>query len=55
MGGPASKSNAQGNSTGKDKHQEGIRQKETKKYLTESCYYRIKCYVANSLTALMWM
>ena len=27
---------------------------EAKKYLGESCYHRIKCSTANSLTALMW-
>ena len=43
-----------GSSNGKDKHREGIRQGEGKKYPRKSCHHRIKCSVANSLTALMW-
>ena len=38
----------------KDKHQECIGQRKAKKYLRESCYYCIECFVANSLTALIW-
>ena len=40
-------------STGKDIHLEGTRQMETMKYLRESCYHRIECFVTNSLAALM--
>ena len=41
------------NPTGKDTHLEGMGQMRTIKYLRESCYHRIKCFVANSLAALM--
>ena len=51
---PAIKNNISDNSTSKDKHQEGIEQREAEKYLGESCYDRIKCSTANSLTTLMW-
>ena len=34
-------------------HYERIEQIGAKKYLRESCYYRIECYLANSLAALM--
>ena len=50
----AIKSNTPEDSIDKDKHHESIRQREVKKYLRESCYYCIKCSVANSLAALMW-
>jgi len=42
------------NFIGKDKHQERIGQREAEKYLGESCYHRIKCSAANSLSAFMW-
>ena len=50
----AIKSNTLDDSTGKDKHQEGIGQREAKKYLGESCYHCIKCFAANFLATLMW-
>ena len=37
-----------------EKHQEGIRQREVKKYLRKNCYHDIKCSVANHLVTLMW-
>ena len=37
----------------KDTHHEGTGQRETMKYLRESCCHRIKCFVANSLIVLM--
>ena len=49
----AIKSNFPNNSIDEDKYQEGTRQKEAMKYLRESCYHRIECFVANSLAALM--
>ena len=49
----AIKSNFPDNSIDEDKYQEGTRQKEAMKYLRESCYHRIECFVANSLAALM--
>ena len=49
----AIKSNAPGNSTVKDKYQEGTGQREAIKYLRESCNHSIKGFIANSLTALM--
>ena len=42
-----------GNSTDKDVHYERIGGMEDQKYLRESCYYRIKYSVTNSLAALM--
>ena len=42
------------NSVNKDMHCEHTRQNGAKKYLGESCYYRIKCSAANSPAALMW-
>ena len=48
-----SRSNIQGNSIDKDTHHEGTGQRETMKYLRESCYHRIECSVANSLVTLM--
>ena len=47
------KSNVLDNSIDEDKYQEGTGQRKAMKYLRESCYHRIKCSVANSLTALM--
>ena len=41
-------------STGKDKHQTGIGQREAKKYLRKGYYHRIKSSVANFLAALIW-
>ena len=56
--GPKVWSAIQGNvskdSTDKDTHHEGTKQRGTLKYLRESCYYRIECSTANSLAALMW-
>ena len=49
----AIKSNFPDNSIDEDKYQERTRQKEAMKYLRESCYHRIECFVANSLAALM--
>ena len=37
----------------KDTYHEGTGQRGTTKYLRESCYHRIKCFVANSLAAFM--
>ena len=37
-----------------DTHHESTGQRETMKYLRESCYHRIECSIANSLAALMW-
>ena len=37
----------------KNKHQGNIGQREAKKYLRESWYYRIECSAANPLTALI--
>jgi len=50
----AIKSNAPGNSTVKDKYQEGTGQREVMKYLRESCYHCIEYSTTNSLAALMW-
>ena len=49
----AIKSNVPGNSTVKNKYQEGKGQREAIKYLRESSYHRIKCSIANSLATLM--
>ena len=46
-------SNVPNNSTNEDKYQEGTGQREAMKYLRESCYHRIECSAANSLTVLM--
>ena len=46
--------NVPGDSIDKDIHHEGTRQRGTMKYLRESCYHRIECYVANSLATLMY-
>ena len=45
--------NVPGDSIDKDTHHEGTGHKGTMKYLRESCYHRIECSIANSLTALM--
>ena len=50
----AIKSNVLGDSTVKDKYQEGTRQREVMKYLRESCYHHIECSTTNSLAAFMW-
>ena len=42
-----------GDSIDKDMHHESTGQRKTMKYLRESCYHHIECFVANSLTALM--
>ena len=42
-----------GSSVDKDMYCERIGQMAAEKYLGESCYYRIKCFVANSLATLM--
>ena len=47
------KSNVLDNSIDEDKYEEGTGQRKAMKYLRESCYHRIKCSAANSLTALM--
>ena len=49
----AIKSNVLENSIDKDKYQEGTGQREAIKYLRESCYHNIECFVANLLAALM--
>ena len=46
-------SNILGNSIDNDMHYECTGQMGAVKYLRKSCYHRIKCFVANSLTALM--
>ena len=38
----------------KDIYHESLGQREAMKYLRESYYHCIECFVANSLTALMW-
>ena len=50
----AIQSNVPGNSIDKDTYHESTGQRETMKYLRESCYHRIECFVANSMAALMW-
>ena len=42
-----------GSSIDKDVHYERTRGMGAKKYLTESCYHRIECSVANSLAMLI--
>ena len=49
-----SRGNISENSIDKDTHHEGIGKRGTMKYLRESCYHRIECSVANSLTVLTW-
>ena len=55
--GPKVWSVIQGNISGsfidKNTYHEDTGQRGIMKYLRESCYHRIKCSVANSLTALM--
>ena len=46
--------NVPGDSINKDTHHNGTRKNGTMKYLRESCYHRIECFVASSLAALMW-
>ena len=46
-------SNVPGSSVDKDIYYECTGQMGAKKYLGESCYHRIKYFVANSLAALM--
>ena len=50
----AFQSNISRDSIDKNTDHKGTRQRETMKYLKESCYHHIKCSVTNSLTALMW-
>ena len=50
----ATQNNIPRDSIDKSTHHEGIRQKGNMKYLRESRYHRIECFVANSLAALMW-
>ena len=50
----AIQSNVLGDSIDKDTHYESIRQMGTIKYLRESCYHHIECFVANSLATLIW-
>ena len=49
----AIQSNTPNDSTENDKYQEGIRQREVKKYLRESYYHRIECSTTNSLAVFM--
>ena len=46
-------SDVPGNSTDKDMHYEHIGQMGARKYLRESCYHLIECFVTNFLGALM--
>ena len=41
-------------SSDRDVHHEHTGRKGTQKYLRKSCYHRIECIVATSLTAFMW-
>ena len=50
----AIESNVPGDSIDNDTHHESTGQRGTMKYLRESCYHRIECSVANSLTVLTW-
>ena len=50
----AFQSNISRDSIDKNTDHKGTRQRETMKYLKESCYHHIKCSVTNFLTALMW-
>ena len=43
-----------GNATERDMPYERTGRMGAQKYLKESCYHHIKCYVANFLTVLMW-
>ena len=43
-----------GSSIDKDMHCERTGQMGANKYLSKSCYHRIECSAANSLTAFMW-
>ena len=45
-------SDVPGNSIDKDMHCERTRQMGVRKYLRESCYYRIECSATNFLAAL---
>ena len=47
------RNNVLGDSIDKDMHHESTEQRKTMKYLRESCYHHIECFVANSLAALM--
>ena len=47
-------SDISGSFVDEDMHRERTRQMGVKKYLEKSCYHRIKCSVANSLTALIF-
>ena len=47
------RSNVPGDSIDEDIHYESTGQRKAMKYLRESCYHRIECFVANSLAALM--
>ena len=48
-----SKSNVLRDSVEKDIHHESTGQRKAMKYLRESCYHNIECFVANSLATLM--
>ena len=50
----AIQSNIPGDSIDKDIHHESIGQRKAMKYIRESCYRRIECFIANSLNALTW-
>ena len=48
-----SRSNVLGNFIDKDIHHEGTGERKAMKYLRESCYHHIKCFITNSLASLM--
>ena len=50
----AIQSNVLGDFIDKDTLHESSGQRETMKYIRESYYHCIECFVVNSLTALMW-
>ena len=50
---PNDQSNLPGSSNDRNVRHKHIRKMGIQKYLRESCYYRIECFVANSLVALM--
>ena len=50
---PNDQSDVSGSSNDRDVRHKRTRKMETQKYLRESCYHRIECYAANSLTTLM--
>ena len=50
---PNDQSDLPGSSNDRDVRHKRIRKMGTQKYLRESCYHCIECFVANSLAALM--